>query len=163
MTAGSRMSSSRSTSRAVSAKPASRLGRAEASGSIERLRGEAAVGARHDLVDLGLRFGELRLAMAPQLRATLVTGNRLVELPLAAFEPLHDLLELGDRLLEAHGLNVGRNLLLWHGHHWSAAGFVPERLSYRSGAAPGKQLCGRQAAIKARTWAAALSPSAWKS
>src|SRR6185312_50660 len=126
------MSSSRSTSRAVAAKPASRLGRAEASGSIEGLRGEAAVGARHDLVDLGLRFGELGFAMPPELRAPLVAGDRLVELALAALEPLHDLLELGDRLLEAHGLNVGRNLRIGH------------RLVLQERAGPRQALSGHQ-------------------
>src|SRR5258706_11499044 len=109
------MSSSRSTSRAVSAKPASRLGRAEASGSIERLRREAAVGARHDLVDLGLRLGELGFAMAPEMRSPLVAGDGLVELALALFQPLHDRLELGNGLLEAHGLDVGWNLRVGHG------------------------------------------------
>src|SRR5258708_1383011 len=111
------MSSSRSTSRAVSAKPASRLGRADASGSIERLRREAAVGTRYDLVDLGLRLGELGLAMPPEMRAPLVAADGLVELALAFPEPLHDRFELGDRLLEAHGLNVGGNLRVGHGYH----------------------------------------------
>src|SRR6185437_3914192 len=81
---------------------------------------------------LGLRFGELGFAMPPELRAPLVAGDRLVELALAALEPLHDLLELGDRLLEAHGLNVGRNLRIGH------------RLVLQERAGPRQALSGHQ-------------------
>src|SRR5689334_16525921 len=66
-----------------------------------RLRRRAAVGADHDLVDAGLRFAQLRLAVALQQRAPLIGGDRFAELAAAALEPLHDLLELLQRLLKA--------------------------------------------------------------
>ena len=49
--------------------------------------------------------------MALQQRAALVGRDRLVELALALFEPPHDLLELRERVLEAHLRDVGRNLV----------------------------------------------------
>ena len=43
-----------------------------------------------------------------QLSPALVGEDRLVELDLSAFEPPHDLLEFGERILEAHRRDIGR-------------------------------------------------------
>ena len=43
-----------------------------------------------------------------------VGGDRLVELDLPAFEPPHDLLELGERILETHRGDIGRNAWIDH-------------------------------------------------
>src|SRR6266700_1715129 len=125
-------------------------------GSVKgrRLRRDRAVRRDDDLVDAGLRLSKLRLAMALQERAALVGLDGIVELARAAFQPLHDLLELLERLLEAQLANVRGHL--WFGQDPSgfALANVWARLSR------GKR---GQAAIKARTCAPALAPSAAKS
>src|SRR3712207_5457133 len=48
----------------------------------------------HDRLHLGLGLGQLRFAVAPERGAALVVGDGLGERALAAFERLHDLLQL---------------------------------------------------------------------
>src|SRR5690606_20896668 len=60
---------------------------------LHRVRRDGSVGALDDAADPPLRVREKPLAAALQLRATLVGKDRLVELRLAPFEALHDLLE----------------------------------------------------------------------
>ena len=49
--------------------------------------------------------------MPLQLRSSLIRYYRFVELDLAAFEPAHDLLELGERILEIHRGDIGGNAI----------------------------------------------------
>src|SRR6185369_10455201 len=67
-----------------------------------------AVRPDHDLVDLGLRLAQFLLAMLLQERAALIGADRVLELAAALFERAHDLLELGQCLLEAQLGDVGR-------------------------------------------------------
>ena len=73
----------------------------------EMLRRNRAVGADNDAIDPLLRLVELSFAMLLQLSPTLVGEDRFVELDLSAFEPPHDLLEFGERILETHRRDIG--------------------------------------------------------
>ena len=79
--------------------PASRSRSQPASNGFDARR--LAVGAERDLLDPRLRRLQPRLAMALQPVAALVELDRLVERRLALLERAHDLLELGQRRLEA--------------------------------------------------------------
>src|SRR5579864_7145269 len=78
------------------------------------LRADTAVGTDHDLVDTRLRLAQLRRAMPLQQRTTLIGLDRFVELAGPAFHATNDLLQLGERLLEAQLGNVGRYARLGH-------------------------------------------------
>src|SRR5438552_3290107 len=96
----SSLASSESVSAAASASASGKERAAPRASSVKfhRLGRQRPVGAAHDLVDPRLRLAELGLAMALQLRAALVGGDRIVELALALLQALDDLLQLGERL-----------------------------------------------------------------
>src|SRR5260370_17184471 len=99
-----------SASAAAKVVPCAHLGSVKGGG----LRRGRAVGADDDLVDARLRLAQLRLAMALQQRAALIRRDRLVELVAAGLEPLDDLLELLQGVLEAHRGDVGRETRIGH-------------------------------------------------
>src|SRR5439155_14361031 len=78
-------------------------------GSVElrRLGGNRAVGANDNPVHPLLRLVELLFAMLLQLRSPFIALDGIVELDLAGFQPPHDLLQFGQRVLEAHRRDVG--------------------------------------------------------
>ncbi len=49
--------------------------------------------------------------MPLQLSSALIRHNCFVQLNLAAFEPAHDLLEFGKRILEIHRGDIGGNAI----------------------------------------------------
>jgi hypothetical protein len=49
--------------------------------------------------------------MPLQLSSSLIRHYCFVELDLSAFEPTHDLLELGERILEIHRGDIGGNAI----------------------------------------------------
>src|SRR4029450_2966762 len=78
-----------------------------ASSSIERLRPlRLAVRPQRDLLDPRLRRLQPRLAVPLQPVAALVELDRFIERRLPLLEAAHDLLELGQRRLEAQILDV---------------------------------------------------------
>src|SRR4051812_5599196 len=78
---------------------------------VERRRaGRLAVRADRDLLDAGLGALQERLAVLLQELAALVDGNRVLEGHVALLEPLHDALELLQRLLEGQVRELGRGL-----------------------------------------------------
>src|SRR4051812_25455140 len=80
---------------------------------VERRRsGRLAAGADGDLLDAGLGPFEKRLAMLLQGLPALVDRDRFLERDLAALEPLHDLLELLERLLEGQVCDLRRGRAL---------------------------------------------------
>src|SRR5205814_4167311 len=66
-----------------------------------------AIGTDDDAVDALLRLVELVFAMTFQLGSPLIALDGLVELDLAGFQAPHDLLQLGERILETHRRNLG--------------------------------------------------------
>src|SRR5712691_10126132 len=75
---------------------------------FRRLRGNGAVRAYNDPIDPLLRLVQLSLTMLFKVCPALVREDRFIELDLPAFEAPHDLLELSERVLEAHRSDVGR-------------------------------------------------------
>ena len=73
------------------------------------LHADGALGTNNDSIDPLLRLVELSFAMPLQLRSALVRQDCFVELDLSAFEPAHDLLKLGKRILETHRCDIGRD------------------------------------------------------
>src|SRR5205823_7218104 len=73
---------------------------------LGRLGADRSVGANDDAVDPLLRLVQLLFAMLLQLRAALIALDRVVELDLPGFEAAHDLLELGEGVLETHRRDV---------------------------------------------------------
>ena len=61
-----------------------------------------------------LRLIELPLAVSFQQRSPLVGEDRFVELDLSALQPAHDLLQLGERLLETHRRDISGNFQFDH-------------------------------------------------
>src|SRR5690348_4142260 len=80
----------------------------------DRLRRGYAVRTDDDLVDARLGLAQLSFAMTLQQRAALVGRDRLVELVATSLEPLDDLLELLQRVLETHRGDLGRETRLGH-------------------------------------------------
>ena len=75
------------------------------------LRADGALGTNNNSIYPLLRFGQLSFAMALQLSSTLIGHYCFVQLDLAAFEPAHNLLEFGNRILEIHRGDIGRNAI----------------------------------------------------
>ena len=69
---------------------------------VEGFGCDVAIGTEADLFNFFLRLAKFRFAMALQLGAALVGLDRPVELAVAGFERRDDLLELFERVLEAH-------------------------------------------------------------
>src|SRR5208282_3738150 len=105
-----RRSSEASVSLAVSARASEKLVPCAQRASIKghRLRRRLAVGAQHDLVDPRLRLAQLRFAMPLQQRAALIGGERVIELGASGLQPLDDVLELLQGVLEAELGDLGR-------------------------------------------------------
>src|SRR4051794_30429982 len=82
--------------------------RASALDIQRRDAGRLAARPDRDLLDAGLGLLEQALAVLLQGLAPLVDGDRVLKGHVAALEALHDLLELGERLLERQGGQVGR-------------------------------------------------------
>ena len=83
---------------------------------VERLGSGRLAGIEGDLLHPRLGLAQQFLAAALQRLAALVDRDRLLERHGAALELLHDLLEFGERLLEAELLDVGIGIV---GHHRS--------------------------------------------
>src|SRR5208282_6829461 len=149
-----RRSSEASVSLAVSARASEKLVPCAQRASIKghRLRRRLAVGAQHDLVDPRLRLAQLRFAMPLQQRAALIGGERVIELGASGLQPLDDVLELLQGILEAELGDLGRGFRgLSHGTYFMG------RTAIRQASAR------RQAAISAATWASAEAASASRS
>src|SRR6185437_5052232 len=101
-------------------------------------------------------LAQLRLAMPLQQRAALVGRDRFVELVAAGFEPLDDLLELLQRVLETHRGDLGRQTRVGHGPPPKTGATLEMRRR------PSKR-GSFYAAISARTCAAELAASASRS
>src|SRR4029077_6769527 len=81
---------------------------------LRRLRGDGAIGADDNPIDPLLRLLSLSPAVPLEQGPPLIGKNRFVKLDLSAFEPAHDLLQLGKRLLETHCGDIGRNVQIGH-------------------------------------------------
>src|ERR1700688_516511 len=103
-----------STAAAEAIKAASNARKPTPSVDVHRCQAGGSLRAEHDLVDLGARLGELRLAMALERCPPGVGLDRLLELALALLELAHDGLELGQGLLEAEFRDVGRKRFVGH-------------------------------------------------
>src|SRR5690348_7449963 len=152
------LSSAASVRAAASASAVANVAGGAQPGSLkgDRLRRRRAVSADDDLVDPRLRLAQLRLAMSLEQRAALVGRDRLVELVAAGLEPLDDLLELLQRVLETHRGDLGRETRVGHGPSPKTGATVETRRH------PGKR-GSFYAAISARTCAAELAASASRS
>src|SRR5208282_1427284 len=109
-----------STTAAEAAKAASNARKLIPSVDVDRLEAGGSLRAEHDLVDLGARLGELRLAMALQCRPPCIGLDRLLELAFALLELAHDGLELGERVFEAELRDVGRNRVVDHANPFAS-------------------------------------------
>src|SRR6478609_5759443 len=112
---------------------------------LERLgAGRLIVRIQRDLLDLGLRLAQQRVAMGFQRLAPLIDQDRRLKLNVALFKAIDDSFELLQRLFEAEILDIG--MLCCIGHAEPLA------------------LCGgkvqEEACIRTRTWAAAERASA---
>src|SRR5919106_4344013 len=77
--------------------------------------GRLAVLVERDFFDPGLRLAQEHVAMAPQRLSPLIDEDRSFELDIALLKAFDDRLELLERLLEAHGLDVGVVSQVGHG------------------------------------------------
>src|SRR5262249_31010015 len=78
-------------------------------GSREGLNVWLATAVQQDL-DLLLRRLQARLAVARECHATLKPAQRLIQRYVCLLEPLHEALELSERLFEVHGFTVTRHV-----------------------------------------------------
>src|SRR5512134_388498 len=113
---GSNLSSVASTARAFSARAAliSNTMALARSVQVDALGGDRAARSNDDLLDPGLGFLELRLAVALQNDPPLISRNRLVQPGRPLLEATNDGFQLGQRVLEAHRGNVVATAALSH-------------------------------------------------